>query len=207
MKPLEGAIVKSVEISVVYPINRIINYQYLTGHTFSESFKEIYYSKSLYKGIKYQISSSFINRYADIYLYEKYGASLQSAVLSSLFKGFTYPLNTIEINIQAGNKNYRYYSGFKEYFIINTCSYYIFWNCMKFYSEIFNGNIPNPVSGFLTGITVELLMNPLKIIKTNYQTSNKFRNINFRLLNRALLPRMLLSGFQVAFFNTLIPIH
>jgi len=213
MKPLDGAIVKSIEVSLVYPVNRTINYQYLTGQTFKNSFKQLFINQNLYKGIKYQITSSFVNRYFDIYIYDKYGAGVQSALLSSLLKGLTYPLNTMEINLQAGNKNFKYYSGFKEYFLINTCSYYIFWNCMKFYSgNIPDVNIPgihipgihNTVSGFLTGGTVELLMNPLKIIKTNYQTNNNLLNV--KVLNRALLPRMLLSGIQVAFFNTLVPI-
>jgi len=219
MKPLEGATVKSLETGIIYPIHRIINHQYIYSTTFYNSVLSIYKNDnsvfSFYRGAKYQIPNVFINRYIDIYLFEKYGSSIETSVYSSISRIISYPLSTFEINNQLNNKlkwNYSvYYRGYPYYFVNNTLNYYLFWNLMKYYDSNIristkNKNVNNAYVGFLTGLSVEFIMNPLKVLKTNYQNhNNKIFNVG-KILTNGLIPRMLLSGIQVAIFNTIIPV-
>jgi len=217
MKPLEGASVKCIEVSMVYPLHRVINYQYLNGTTFVGALKGVSLERSLYKGFTYHMSMVFINRYIDISIHEKYGSTVEGSLLSTLGKSMTYPLSTIEVNKQAKFAVRNYYYGFGPYMVNNAINYYIFWNTLKGYSNLVHSKTVNNIEkrdsplknatvGFLTGATVEVIMNPLKIIKTNFQADQLVSLLNYGFLTRALVPRMLLSGVQVAFFNVLLPV-
>lgn len=210
MKPLEGAIVKCTEVSMVFPLHRVINYQYLNGTTFEGALRGVFLERSFYKGLTFHLSHVFINRYIDISIHEKYGSTLEAAVISTIGKSITYPLSTIEVNKQAKMNIKNYYYGFAPYLMNNAINYYLFWNTLKFYSNVINNvnkqrdsPFKNATVGFLTGATVEVLMNPLKVIKTNFQADQLIKP---SFLTRALVPRMLLSGLQVGFFNTILPV-
>ena len=69
-----------------------------------------------------------------------------------------------------------------------------------------NYNLKNAIVGLISGLTVDIIMNPLRVLKTNYQTTNKIR-INFKdikFIDRGLKLRLLLSCLQSSFFNMFI---
>ena len=62
----------------------------------------------------------------------------------------------------------------------NTFSYFIWYNSLNYFNEhikIQNHNLKNDVIGLISGLTVDIIMNPLRVLKTNFQNSN---NINFK---------------------------
>jgi hypothetical protein len=79
--------------------------------------------------------------------------------------------------------------------------------------EYFNNNIniesniiKNFCVGFITGIIVDITMNPLRVIKTNLQNNISFKNIfnNQNIIYRGLKTKLILSALQSSYFNIFI---
>lgn len=201
--PLYGAFVKATEVVLFFPFHHSLHK--------SQTKSGLLNYKDMYKGIQYQIVQAPLNRYVDLHIYKKYGSSLESSAYSTLFKSITYPLQTAEVYYQLNNKLPKrlnnYYKGFSPYIIINASAYYIWFSSLKFYDKytpkyVYNDNIHNAVVGFLSGMTVDLVMHPLKTIKVNLQ-SNKFKlqDVSMKYLSRGVCTKMLLSSLQSAYFN------
>lgn len=201
MTPLYGALIKGSEVFMFYPI-----YHYL--HKSQANNKTPV--TNIYKGIQFQLFQSPLNRFVDLYLYENHGASLVSSVSSTIFKVSTYPFHTAEVYYQLNgklpNRFKAYYKGFVPYSFINMSSYYIWFKSLEFYNKNIqffeNSHVRNGIVGFVSGLTVDILMHPLKTIKVNLQ-NNKFKvaDLNMGYFRRGLLLKALLSSCQTAYFN------
>ena len=213
MDPYKGILVKSSEILLFYPFHSIINYQHINNISIKNSFKQIYYKNRFYNGIRFQLMYLPINRFIDLQCYQNYNITLYSAFICSSLKAFTYPLNTFEIYYNLYGKYPKIntlYNGYTLYFISNTMGYLIWFNCL----EYFNKNIEfdskickNFYVGFMSGIIVDVLMNPLRVMKTNLQNSNiSLKNIfsSQNILYRGLKIKLFLSALQSSFFNIFI---
>ena len=206
MDPLNSSIIKSIEIVLFYPIHSIIYNQQIKQDVKYKTFSRFY------KGLPFQFMYQPINRYLDVIIYNKYDVSLQTSILNSTLKFVTYPLQTCEVYYQINNKLpniINYYNGYQFFFISNTISYYLWFNSLKYYDLYFtniinNTNVKNATVGFLAGLTVDIIINPLKVLKTNYQNNIKKYDFNFKFMFRGIKARILLSSLQSAFFYTAI---
>jgi hypothetical protein len=90
MKPLEGASVKCIEVSMVYPLHRVINYQYLNGTTFVGALKGVSLERSFYKGFTYHMSMVFINRYPINYI-----INIRKKIIKEMIYELENRINTI----------------------------------------------------------------------------------------------------------------
>ena len=202
MDPIKGTIIKTSELIFFYPLHTITNYQSIHSTKLITSIKNI---KGFYKGIKYQLLFLPINRYIDLKILENNDISFKSALLSSTCKILTYPLQTYEIYYQLNNKKPPFnflLKGYHYFYIYNTISYYIWFNSLKIYSDninIKNNLIKNAFVGFLSGITVDIIVNPLKVIKLNYQN-----NTIPKTYYSGIKLRILFSAIQSSYFNILI---
>ena len=209
MSPFQGAFVKATEVLLLFPFHHAL-------HKSQANCKKKLEISNFYKGLHFQIIQSPLNRMVDIYLYETYGPSIQSSLLSSCFKLSTYPLHTAEVCYQLKNKLptsiIHCYKGIAPYSIINMSSYYVWFNSLQWYNrnipKIENEHLHNGIVGFLSGLTVDVLMHPLKTIKTNLQNDTfKFQDLKrLQYFSRGLGIKVIISAFQTAYFNVFCPI-
>lgn len=204
MNHIEGSIIKASETFLLFPFHHIIHRKQLglinNNLTFS----------NLYKGISFQLVSSSINRGLDIWLFQNSNSILEASLYSSLCKTITYPLHTTEIYYQINNKIpklNKLYNGFPIYTLTNIASFNIWINSLKIYDSIlpYESDVKQKqfLVGFLSGLTTDVIVHPLKVIKTNLQNNtfkyNQLLNIPFYY--RGMHYKILLSGFQTAYFN------
>lgn len=203
IQPLYGAFVKASEVALFFPFHHSLHK--------SQTNSGLMNYKHMYKGIQFQIVQAPLNRYVDLHIYKKYGSSFESSIYSSLFKTATYPLQTAEVCYQLNNKLpkglHSYYKGFSPYIIINASAYYIWFNSLKFYDKYIpkymdNEHTRNATVGFLSGMTVDLAIHPLKTIKVNLQSSRfRLKDLSVKYLTRGIYTKALLSSLQSAYFN------
>ena len=212
MNPIHGTIIKGIEISLFYPLYSIINYQHVNNTSIYKSINTMKTTTGFYRGIQFNLLYLPINKYVDLQIYKKFDSSIEAALLSSSLKIITYPLSTCEVYYLLHNKlpnMNKLYNGFSFYYISNTLSYLLWFNSLAYYNKQFtikNYNLKNAIVGLISGLTVDIIMNPFRVLKTNYQTTNKIR-INFKdikFIDRGLKLRLLLSCLQSSFFNMLI---
>lgn len=209
MSAFQGAFVKATEVVLLFPFHHAI-------HKSQTNCKGKLHIGNLYSGIQFQLFQAPTNRFVDIKLYETYGSSMQSSLLSSIFKLSTYPLHTAEVHYQLKNKLpskfSQYYKGIVPYMVINTYSYYLWFNSLEWYKTNLpnhdNVHITNGIVGFCSGLTVDVFLHPLKTIKTNLQ-NNSFRIQDVAkpsYLFRGFTTKILLSASQTAYFNIFCPL-
>jgi hypothetical protein len=216
MNPLFAAFVKAGDVLLLYPFHRIIHHQQVHNKSFKQTFRLIAKNKNyknLYKGIGLQIVQSSVNRYADASIYNAYGTGTEAICLSSVFKALTYPLHTSEIYYQLNNKYlykpHQLYKGYLAYMTINSCAYYIWWTSLEYYNSHFkceNSKQQKCINGFLSGITVDICIHPLRVIKTNLQNQSKLIKVFHTggFAYRGFGTKMILSGIQSAIFNVFV---
>lgn len=225
MNPYKAILVKTSEIALFYPLHSIIYYQHIYPTNILETIQQLYKNRGFYNGIRFQLMYLPINRFIDIQCYRDYGSNIYGGLTCSSLKLFTYPLHSIEVYYNLHScfpKICNLYNGYSIYFISNTLSYTIWFNCLEFFNEKFRyylyDNEINNYSyvskikkdfcvGFLSGTIVDILMNPLRVLKTNLQNDYRktIRNI-FKLenYNRGIKSRIILSGLQSSYFNIFI---
>ena len=220
MNPVNGIFIKCAEISLFYPLYAIINYQHINATGIYNSIKQMKSTTGFYRGIHFNLLHLPANKFIDLQIYKHYDSSFYAALLSSTFKMLTYPLSTCEVYYLLNNKLPRksmLYNGFSLYYISNTFSYMLWYKSLNFYNDnitIKNYNIKNAVVGLVSGLTIDIIMNPIRVIKTNYQNATNINSINssnsinifknIRFLDRGLKVKLLLSCLQSSFFNTMI---
>lgn len=234
MNPYKGIAVKSSEILLFYPLHSIIYYQHVNNSTLLTTIKNLNNNQGFYNGIRFQLMYLPINKFIDLQCYKDYGTSIYGGLICSFLKGFTYPLNSFEVYYNLHScypKIKNLYNGYSFYFISNTLSYVIWFNSLEYFNKKikFDANErekKNILSftklkkdfyvGFLSGIIVDIAMNPLRVIKTNLQNDykNTIKNIykleNYNifnsksLVNRGLKSKLLLSALQSSYFNIFI---
>ena len=215
MNPYKGIAVKSSEILLFYPLHSIINYQHINYTNIKNTIKQINYKKGFYNGIKFQLMYLPINRFIDLQCYKDYNISFKAAILCSTLKAFTYPLNTFEIYYKLHGKYPKIknlYNGYGFYFLSNTTSYIIWFNCLEYFNNNINiesNIIKNFCVGFISGIIVDIAMNPLRVIKTNLQNNISFKNIfnKQNIIYRGLKTKLILSALQSSYFNVFINLN
>ena len=202
MTPLDGAITKFSEVCLLYPLHTIIHKK--------QTNMPIQFNSSLYKGIHFQLLSSSINRSADIFFFQKSNSTIEASFYSTFFKTLTYPLHTIEINYQLKNKYpkiHNLYKGFGIYTIGNFLSYNVWIESLKFYNSHYlyrdNDYVKRFTVGFLSGLTTDIAIHPIKVIKTNIQNKTFFIKdlTKMSYYIRGMNYKIILSGFQTAYFN------
>jgi hypothetical protein len=216
MNPLFAAFVKAGDVILLYPFHRILHHQQVHNKKFKRTFRAITRNKNyknLYKGIGFQLAQSSINRYADTSIYNAYGTGTEAICLSSLFKCFTYPLHTCEIYYQLNNKYlykpHQLYKGYIPFMLTNAFAYYIWWTSLNYYNSHYkckNSKQQKCINGFLSGITVDICVHPLRVIKTNLQNQTKLINL-FKtggIAYRGFVTKIFLSGIQSAIFNVFV---
>ena len=218
MNPITASLMKGGEVCLLFPFHRIIHYQHIHNQSFKKTIVQIIKRekfKGLYKGISFQLCQSVINRCADVTLYNTYGVTPEAAMYSSAFKALTYPLHTMEIYYQMQNKYIfeitKMYNGYSFFMISNALSYLIWWHTLDKYNNCFlesKEKYPithKSVSGFCSGLTVDLCVHPLRVMKTNLQNQSfNAKDIakNFSKYGyRGFGTKLLLSGIQSAIFN------
>ncbi len=210
MNPIDGFFIKSIEISIFYPIYSIIHYQHINNIGIYKTIKQMNNTTGFYRGIQFNLLYLPINKYMDLLIYKYYDSSIQASLLSSSFKIFTYPLNTCEIYYLLNNKLPKFhniYNGISLYYVSNTFSYLIWYKSINYYNkhiEIQDYNLKNAIIGLISGLTVDIIMNPLRVIKSNLQNFNKITFNNIKFIDRGLKMKLLLSSLQSSFFNTII---
>jgi len=215
MDPLHGTIIKSIEIICFFPLHSIIHFQHIYSTGIYKSIQKMRYTTGFYRGIHFNLMYLPINRFIDLKIYKHYDSSIPGSLLSSSLKLITYPLHTCEVYYLLNNKLPKLnilYNGGSFYFISNTLSYLIWFNSLTFYNKIIpikNYNLKNAIVGLFAGLSIDFIMNPLKVIKTNYQNNtnekvflNNFKKI--KLFDRGLKIKLILSALQSSTFNTFI---
>ena len=207
----KGIIIKTSEILLFYPLHSIIYYQHINNSNFKKTIKILNANKNFYSGIRFQLMYLPINKFIDLQTYTDYGSSIKGGIICSFLKSFTYPINTFEVHYNLNNKypkkNYLY-KGFSIYFISNSISYYIWFNILEYFNkkvEIKSTILKNAYVGIISGIIVDVIMNPLRVIKTNLQNNVSYDKLNFNnIIFRGIKSKLILSAFQSSYFNILI---
>ena len=230
MDPYKGILIKTSEILLFYPLNSTIYYQHINNTNIINTIKILYKNQGFYNGIRFQIMYLPINKFIDLQCYKDYCSSLYGGLICSCLKTFTYPIHSFEVYYNLHScypKIKNLYNGYSFYFISNTMSYVIWFNCLEFFNKKieFNENIREKkikkdfCVGFLSGIIVDILMNPLRVIKTNLQNDYKktikniykFEDYNIfnpkSIVNRGLKSKLILSALQSSYFNIFINLN
>jgi len=215
MNPIYGSILKGIETIILFPLQSIIHYQHVNSTGIFKSIQKMRYTTGFYRGISFNLIALPINKYIDLKIYQSYNASIIAALLSSSLKIITYPLNTCEVYYLLNNKLPKInmlYNGFSFYYTSNSLSFLIWYNSLHFYNKhitIKNYNLKNATVGLIAGLSVDIIMNPLRVIKTNSQNNINYSfNADFIKLffrsNQGLKMKLILSCIQSSLFNTLI---
>lgn len=215
MNPYHGILIKGAEITCFFPLHAIIHYQHINGTNIYRSISNMKKTTGFYRGIQFNLAYLPINKYMDLAVYKHYDSSIKGAILSSSLKAITYPLNTCEIYYLLNNRLPKFnklYNGFSFYYASNTISYLIWFNSLNYFNRninIKNYNLKNATVGLVSGLIVDILMNPIRVLKTNYQNSgintinlNTFKNMRF--VDRGMKMKLILSCIQSSFFNVFI---
>lgn len=231
MNPYRGIFVKISEISIFYPLHSIIYYQHVNCTTISKTIQNLNKYRGFYNGIHFQLMYLPINKFIDLQCYRDYDKSIYGRLMCSSIKVLTYPIHSFEVYYNLYSrypKIKNLYNGNSFYFISNTLSYVIWFNSLEYFNKkikicedkVIKSNkdiiIHNFCVGFISGLIVDVLMNPLRVIKTNLQNDykNTIKNLlkletyiifnKKNLLIRGLKSRLILSGLQSSYFNLLI---
>lgn len=207
----KGIIIKTSEILLFYPLHSIIYYQHVNNSSLLSTIKNLNNNQGFYNGIRFQLMYLPINKFIDLQCYKDYGSNIEGSVICSLFKIFTYPMNTFEVFYNL-NKKYPHinnlYNGYKFYFLSNSISYYIWFNSLEYFNKkisIENNIQKNACVGFLSGIIVDILVNPLRVIKTNLQNNILLNKLNTNIIFfRGIKSKLILSALQTSYFNIFI---
>tara|TARA_B100001093_G_scaffold514654_1_gene589175 strand:- start:794 stop:1465 length:672 start_codon:yes stop_codon:yes gene_type:complete len=207
----KGIIVKTSEILLFYPLHSIIYYQHINNSNLKKTIKILNANKNFYSGIRFQLMYLPINKFIDLQTYTDYGSNIKGGIICSLLKSFTYPINTFEVHYNLNNSYPKFtnlYNGYYFYFISNSLSYVIWFNTLEYFNkkvEIKSNILKNAYVGFISGIIVDVIMNPLRVIKTNLQNNLSYDKLNFNnIMFRGIKSKLILSAFQSSYFNILI---
>jgi len=214
MNPNKGFFVKVSETVIFYPFHTIIYYQHINNVSFINTIKNIYnigYFSRFYSGLPFNVVYAPINKFIDLEIYKKYGSTTEGALICSTVKSLTYPIHTIEVfyNINRTMPKFIHiYNGYSFFFLSNSISYVLWYKLLERFNTGFaikNKILKDGVVGLTSGLIVDLLMNPIRVLRTNLQNNLSIRNIAFgSFYNRGIVPKLMLSAIQSAYFNVLI---
>lgn len=216
----------AIQSSLLYWIKPIIKNQHIYGDSLLKTYTILSSDKDIfrfYRGFVPHIIKSGIGRTADITLYKKLSTtidnnkytSLISGGCSSIIKIATMPLDTVSNIYQVHGKyginyiNGNLYRGTVAYGLthgLSTSIWLYSYNYLKNDNHFSNNNLNHIYNGFFSSFITDIIVNPLRVIKTNKQvlnTKNTYHNILTNLKGqfyRGFKTRLFYNGINSSLF-------
>jgi hypothetical protein len=191
-----------IQQSSTYGLKTVIKNQYVHGTPIYKTFKTLYNNKGLisfYRGFIPSILKITIGRNSDILLHKFYTQNLNaskahialiSGLTSSVLKLGIMPLDTVSnlyqvhgkkakeiIKKQYKNENYFFYRGTMAYMTlsgIGSSAWLYTYSRLNDINLHKNKNINNALIGVSSSIVSDLVVNPIRILKTYKQSSSDY---------------------------------
>tara|TARA_B110001469_G_scaffold125273_1_gene140387 strand:+ start:5622 stop:6386 length:765 start_codon:yes stop_codon:yes gene_type:complete len=191
-----------IQQSSTYGLKTVIKNQYVHGTPIYKTFKNLYNNNDplrFYRGVIPTITKAIIGRNSDILFHKFYSEkfnfnkeqnALISGLTSSIVKVSFIPLDTISnlyqvqgkkakdiIKKQYKNENYFFYRGTMAYMILSGVGSsawlytYSYLNNIELHK---NKNINNALIGVSASIMSDIVVNPIRILKTYKQSSSDY---------------------------------
>ena len=213
-----------------YWVKTIIKNQYVNGTSIFESFKNLYSSKQkfrFYSGYIPNMIKALTGRNSDILFHKYYSdrifnqekAAIYSGLSSSIIKIMTMPFDTVSnlyqihgnkardvIIKQHNNENFFYFRGTIAYMAITSLgssSWLYTYSKLNDMNLPYNKNVNNAIIGCTSSLVSDLVVNPIRILKT-YKQSHKNYISYSDILSRILKNdnNLLKSYFRGFFLRT-----
>ena len=197
-KGLTGATAMGIQITTLYWLKTITNFQYRFGNSFMGSTKELLRQggvRRLYSGYPPSLIMGGLCRFGDISIYshieenykEKtpFERSLATSILSSIWRINLMPIDTLDVSLQVEGKNAKkillnklktngpsilYYGGLGWTFtnIVGNFTWFYTYRYLDKYTD--NSILHNSLQGICCSLVSDISTNPIRVLKTYKQS-------------------------------------
>jgi hypothetical protein len=197
-KGLTGASAMCIQITTLYWLKTITNFQYRYGGSFKSTYKELISQggfKRLYSGYPPSLLMGGLCRFGDIAIYSHIednfdgktplDRSIATSVLSSIWRINLMPIDTLDVSLQVEGKNAKkvlinklktngpsvlYYGGLGWTFT-NLIGNFTWFYTYRYTSEFSNNSIlHNSIQGIGCSLISDVATNPIRVLKTYKQS-------------------------------------
>lgn len=238
---IAGGVAGMSNVYITYPFRTIVKIQYVKGLSIRDSIKNLYKKNNLirfYAGINPTLFRVGIGRCieAGSYSYfnnknKQFGNVIEISTLTSLSKLLLTPLDTISNSYQVNGKKlgkeyiknkYNYYGikslyyGLVPNLLISFVGHYIWFSSFSYLDYNLNNNhindsLTNGFIGFSSSIVSDIVINPIRIVKTIKQSQeknityldiikNNFSNNTNTNIFRGIYLRMFINAFNSSIY-------